>query len=91
MLAQVRNVLTACVLAASICKKVILGKLWGWGRKVQVNPQDGLLLAKSVDEVIAWDITAKKRSGGILEKLWCWDREVQIYLKDDLFLAKRDC
>jgi hypothetical protein len=34
---------------------------------MQVNLKDDLLLAKSVDEVTAQDIAAKKRDRGILE------------------------
>jgi hypothetical protein len=91
LLAKDGNGLTAWDIAASICNKEILEKLWGSGREVQVNLKDDLLLVKSVDEVTAWDIATKKHNRGISEKPWGWDREEQVNLKDDLLLAKGDC
>jgi hypothetical protein len=32
----------------------ILDKLWSWGREVQVNLRDDLLLAKGIDGLTAW-------------------------------------
>jgi ankyrin repeat protein len=65
-----------------------LETLWGWGREVQVNLKDDLLLAKGWNGQTAWDIAAEKGNKEILEKLWGWGREVQVNLKDDLLIAK---
>jgi hypothetical protein len=46
LLAKCRNGQTAWNIAARDGNKKILEKLWGWGREVQVNLKDDLLLAK---------------------------------------------
>jgi len=68
--------------------KEILETLWGWGREVQVNLKDDLLLAKVFNGLTAWDIAAWKDNKELLETLWCWGIEMQVKLKDDLLLAK---
>jgi hypothetical protein len=65
-----------------------LETLWGWGREVQVNLRDDVLLAKGWNGLIAWHIAAYNGNKDMLEKLWGWGREVQVNLKDDLLLAK---
>jgi endo-1,4-beta-D-glucanase Y len=75
-------------MAAIIGNKDILEKLWSWGREVQVNLKDDLLLAKGRNGVTAWDMAAHYGNKDILEKLWNWGREVQVNLSDDLLLAK---
>jgi len=57
---QRRKGLCSCDIAASNCNKGVLEKLWGWGREVQVNFKDYLLLAKSFDRLTAWGIAAEK-------------------------------
>jgi hypothetical protein len=39
-------------------KKEILEKLWGWGKEVQVNLKNNMLLAKGEDGLTAWDMAA---------------------------------
>jgi len=65
-----------------------LDELSGWGRELQVNHKDDLLLAKDFVGETAWDKAADKGKKEILEKLWDWGRELQLNLKDDLLLAK---
>jgi len=53
-----------------------LETLWGWGRKVQVNLRDELLLAKGRNGLTAWHIAVYNGNKDMLEKLWGWGREV---------------
>ena len=55
-----------------------------WGREVQVNVKDDLLLAKRFEGLKAWDIAAGKGKKEVLETLWGWGREVQVNVKDEL-------
>jgi hypothetical protein len=66
----------------------ILEKLWCWGREVQLNLKDDLLLAKCVYGLTAWDRAAENCNKELLEKLWSLGREEQVNLKVDLLLAK---
>jgi len=50
--------------------KEILGTLWVWGREVQVNLKDDLLLAKGSYGVTAWHRAVSMVSKEILETLW---------------------
>jgi len=68
--------------------KEILEILWCWGREVQVNLKDDLLLSKGFHGRTSWSIAAYKGNKEILEKLWCWGREVKVNLKVDLLLSK---
>jgi hypothetical protein len=68
--------------------KHTLEALWRWGREVQVNLKDDLLLSKDWDGYTAWVSAAERGNKEILEKLWKWGREVGVNLKDDLLLAK---
>jgi hypothetical protein len=70
--------LTAWDIAALKGNKEISEKLWGWGREVQVNLNDDLLLAKGMHGLTAWDIAALKCNKEILVKLSGWGREVQV-------------
>ena len=79
---------TAWHIAASHGNKGILEKLWDWGREMQVNLKDDLLLSKDFFGETAWHIAAEKDNKEILEKLWGWGREVQVNLKDDLLPVK---
>jgi ankyrin repeat protein len=65
-----------------------LETLWLWGREVQINLKDDLMLAKCVFGLTAWNRAAFKGKKDILEKLWGWGREMQVNLKDDLLLSK---
>jgi len=65
--------------------KEILEKLWGWGREVQVNLKEDLLLAKGWNGLTALDIAAEKDNREILEKLWDWISELKLNLKHYLF------
>jgi hypothetical protein len=38
----------------------ILETLWGWGRKVQVNLKNDLLLSKGYDGQTAFDLSSKE-------------------------------
>ena len=62
--------------------------MWGWGREVQVNLKDDLLLAKGFAGDTAWNTVAWYGKKEVLETLWGWGKEVQVNLKDDLLLAK---
>ena len=67
--------------------KEILKTLWGWGREVQLNLKDDLLLAKDRNGETAWNVATLRGYKEILEALWGWGREEQLNLKDDLLLA----
>jgi hypothetical protein len=55
LLAKGWNGLTAWVRAADKGNKEILGTVWGWGRQLQVNVKDNLLLAKDRFVLTAWE------------------------------------
>jgi len=65
-----------------------LDTLWVWGREVQVNLKDDMLLSKGRSGHTAFNIAAEKCFKEILQKLWGWGTKVQVNLKDDLLLAK---
>jgi len=47
----------------------ILETLWFWGREVQVNLKDDLLLAKGLDGLTEWDIAAFEGKEEMLKAL----------------------
>jgi hypothetical protein len=56
---------------------------------VQVNLEDGLLLARGFYVQSAWHIAAERGNAEILEKLWSWFKEVQVNLKDYLIASQQ--
>jgi len=82
------DVATGGSIAENNCNKEILETLWCWGKEIQVNLKDDLLLAKGYDGLTAWDIAAMRGDMETLETLWGWGKEVQVNIKDDLLLAK---
>jgi hypothetical protein len=72
---------TAWDIAVRKGKREILEKLWCWGREVQLNLKDDLLLATGWKGQTAWDIAVGKGKTEILEKLWCCGREGQVNSK----------
>jgi ankyrin repeat protein len=75
-------------LAAWGCHIKSLEQLWLWGREVQLNVIDDLLLAQDDYGQTAWHIAEKYGKKEDLETLWGWARKVQLNLRDDLLLAK---
>jgi len=56
----------------------MLRKLWLWGRDVQVNLKDDLLLSRDDIGLNAWYIAVWHDFEFILQTLWLWSGELQV-------------
>ena len=75
-------------LAAQHVYKEILERIWVWDRKVQLTPEDELLLVKLRIRQIAWHSPTRWVCIHILEHLCVWTRHRHLILKHDLSLSR---